>query len=83
MRGTLITIGTLLMLVAMVFIIWGMVEVAQGDKGTWELWPFYLVHGAIAMAAMVLYAVANRGRPVPVKAGKSEKTEKAEEVEET
>jgi EamA domain-containing membrane protein RarD len=77
MRGTLIAIGTLLMLVAMVFIIWGMVEVAQGDKGTWEIWPFYVIHGTIAMTAMVLYAVANRGRPLPVKA------KEAEEVEET
>jgi hypothetical protein len=62
MRGTLIAIGVVLMLAAMVFIIWGMVEVAQGDKGTWEIWPFYLIHGGISLVGMVLFAVANRGR---------------------
>jgi len=76
MRGALIAIGTLLIIVAMVFLIWGMVEVAQGDKGTWQIWPFYVIHGGIALAGMVLYAVANRGRVQAVSA-------EAGEVEET
>jgi EamA domain-containing membrane protein RarD len=65
MRGPLLFIGTILMIVALVFIIWGMVEVGQGKKGTWDIWPFYLIHGAVSLVALVLFGVANRGREKP------------------
>jgi EamA domain-containing membrane protein RarD len=65
MRGPLLFIGTILMIVAMVFIIWGMVEVGQGKKGTWDIWPFYLIHGAVSLVALVLFGVANKGREKP------------------
>jgi len=64
-RGTLIFFGTILMIVALVFMIWGIVEVGQGDKGTWEIWPFYLIHGAVSLVALILFGIANRGREIP------------------
>ena len=68
MRGTLIFMGTVLLIAALVFMIWGIVEVGQGDKGTWEIWPFYIIHGVLSLAALVLYGIANRGRQVPAAA---------------
>jgi EamA domain-containing membrane protein RarD len=72
LRGLLIFVGTILMIVALVFIIWGMVEVGQGKKGTWEIWPFYLIHGGVSMLALVLFAMANRGRGEPAAASAGE-----------
>jgi len=65
MRGTLLFIGTILVIVALVFMIWGIVEVGQGDKGTWEIWPFYLIHGVISLVALILFGIANKGREIP------------------
>lgn len=65
MRGALIAVGTVLMIVALVFMVWGIVEVGQGDKGTWEIWPFYLIHGGVSLVALVLFYGANKGRAVP------------------
>jgi EamA domain-containing membrane protein RarD len=65
MRGTLIAIGTVLMIVALVFMIWGIVEVGQGNKGTWEIWPFYIIHGVVSLVALILYGIANKGRERP------------------
>jgi EamA domain-containing membrane protein RarD len=65
MRGTLIFIGTILVVVALVFMIWGIVEVGQGKKGTWEIWPFYMIHGVVSLVALILFAVANKGREIP------------------
>ena len=69
MRGTLIFFGTILMIVALVFMIWGIVEVGQGDKGTWEIWPFYLIHGVVSLVALILFGIANRGREIPAAVG--------------
>ena len=68
-RGTLIFFGTILMIVALVFMIWGIVEVGQGDKGTWEIWPFYLIHGVVSLVALILFGIANRGREIPAAVG--------------
>lgn len=65
LRGTLITVGALLVIAALFFMVWGIVEVGQGDKGTWEIWPFYLIHGGISLVALVLFSVANKGRTPP------------------
>jgi len=67
-RGLLISIGTVLMIVALVFMVWGIVEVGQGDKGTWEIWPFYMIHGIVSLVALVLYGIANKGREIPAAA---------------
>jgi len=67
-RGLLIFIGTVLVIVALAFMVWGIVEVGQGDKGTWEIWPFYLIHGAVSLVALVLYGIANKGRERPAAA---------------
>jgi NADH:ubiquinone oxidoreductase subunit 6 (subunit J) len=65
LRGFLIFIGALLMILALVVMALGLVEVAQGEKGTWGIWPYYLIHGGIALAAIVLFAIANKGREKP------------------
>ena len=65
MRGFLIFVGAILMVLALVVMALGLVEVAQGEKGTWGIWPYYLIHGAIALVAIVLFAMANRGREKP------------------
>jgi NADH:ubiquinone oxidoreductase subunit 6 (subunit J) len=62
LRALLIFIGALLMVLALVVMALGLVEVAQGEKGTWGIWPYYLIHGVIALVAVVLFAIANRGR---------------------
>ena len=62
-------VGTILLIVALVFMIWGIVEVGQGDKGTWEIWPFYLIHGVVSLVALILFGVANRGREIPAAVG--------------
>jgi EamA domain-containing membrane protein RarD len=64
-RGLLIFAGTILIIVALIFIIWGMVEVGQGEKGTWDIWPYYLIHGGVSLVALVLFALANKGREKP------------------
>ena len=69
MRGTLLFVGTILLIVALVFMIWGIVEVGQGDKGTWEIWPFYLIHGVVSLVALILFGIANKGREIPVAVG--------------
>jgi hypothetical protein len=38
--------------------------VAQGQKGTWDIWPYYLIHGGISMVAFAVFAAANHGRAV-------------------
>jgi len=68
LRALLIFIGALLMVLALVVMALGLVEVAQGEKGTWGIWPYYLIHGGIAMAAIVLFAIANKGREKPAAA---------------
>jgi len=68
-RGTLIFFGTILMVVALVFMVWGIVEVGQGDKGTWEIWPFYLIHGVVSLVALIIFGIANRGREIPAAVG--------------
>ncbi|MBN2026977.1 MAG: hypothetical protein JW854_09510 [Actinobacteria bacterium] len=68
-RGTLLFIGTILVIVALVFMVWGIVEVGQGDKGTWEIWPFYLVHGVVSLVALILFGIANKGREIPAAVG--------------
>lgn len=60
--GMLKAVGAILVLLAMAVLILGMVDVAQGEKGTWEIWPFYIIHGGISLAALVLFATANRIR---------------------
>ena len=65
MRAFLIFCGALLMVLALVVMALGLVEVAQGEKGTWQIWTYYLIHGGIAMAAIVLFAIANMGREKP------------------
>lgn len=62
MRAFLIFIGAVLMVLALVVMALGLVEVAQGEKGTWGIWPYYLIHGVIALVAIVLFAIANRDR---------------------
>jgi EamA domain-containing membrane protein RarD len=64
-RGTLLFIGTILVIVALVFMIWGIVEVGQGEKGTWEIWPFYMIHGVVSLVALILFGIANKGREIP------------------
>jgi len=68
-RGTLLFIGTILVIVALVFMVWGIVEVGQGDKGTWEIWPFYLIHGVVSLVALILFGIANKGREIPAAVG--------------
>ncbi|MDY6795125.1 MAG: hypothetical protein SWK76_07575 [Actinomycetota bacterium] len=74
MRGLLVFLGWILILVALAVLILGLVDVAQGEKGTWGIWPIYLIHGGVAFAAVILFAVANRGRvsPEPAKEGEVE-----------
>ena len=65
MRGLLIFVGYVFLILALVVMALGLVEVAQGEKGTWGIWPYYLIHGVIAMVAIVLFAIANKGREKP------------------
>jgi NADH:ubiquinone oxidoreductase subunit 6 (subunit J) len=65
LRAFLIFIGYVLMVVALVVMALGLVDVAKGEKGTWGIWPYYLIHGLISMAAVVLFAIANRGMEKP------------------
>jgi len=65
LRAFLIFIGTVLMVLALVVMALGLVEVAQGEKGTWGIWPYYLIHGVIALVAIVFFAIANKGREKP------------------
>lgn len=65
MRALLIFIGTILVVAAFVVMILGLVEVGQGEKGTWEIWPYYAIHGVLSLAGLVLYGIANMGREKP------------------
>jgi hypothetical protein len=62
LRGLLIGIGWLLMALALVVLVLGLVEVGKGEKGTWQIWPYYLIHGGVSLIALVLFGVANAGR---------------------
>jgi NADH:ubiquinone oxidoreductase subunit 6 (subunit J) len=68
LRGFLIFVGAVLIVLSLVVMALGLVEVAQGEKGTWGIWPYYLIHGGIALVAVVLFAAANRGREKPAAA---------------
>jgi hypothetical protein len=59
MKGLLIFLGVIFLVVAIAFLVIGQVWVAQGKKGTWGIWPMYIVHGVSALMALVLFYVAN------------------------
>ena len=68
LRATLIFIGTLFVIGALVVMILGLVEVGQGEKGTWEIWPYYMIHGVLSLVGLVFYGIANKGRETPAAA---------------
>jgi NADH:ubiquinone oxidoreductase subunit 6 (subunit J) len=68
LRALLIFIGTILVVAAFAVMILGLIEVGQGEKGTWEIWPYYIIHGVVSLVGLVLYGIANRGRERPAMA---------------
>lgn len=64
MKPILIAGGAVLLAVALVVIIIGMVWVARGEKGTWDIWPVYAIHGIAGLMALTCFYLAWRKNEV-------------------
>jgi EamA domain-containing membrane protein RarD len=63
MKSGLILVGVVFLLVALAFLVLGQVWVAQGKKGTWGIWPLYIIHGVAGLIALACFFAAAPRKP--------------------